>query len=251
MPVTPSPLRYPGGKTKLTPYLKELIFRNSLFDGYYIEPYAGGAGLAIQLLLKGYARFIHLNDLNKSIYAFWHTILNEPSKLCDYINTVDITMAEWEKQKAIQSNKENEDLFTLGVSTFFLNRTNRSGIIAGGVIGGKGQTGKYKIDARFNKKSLISKIEKIAFYKSRVTISNDDALFFIKNRLTDFPEKAIVNFDPPYYVKGQMLYQNSYEHSDHYKISKAIPDIKQYWICLLYTSPSPRDVEESRMPSSA
>ena len=25
----------------------------------------------------------------------------------------------------------------------------------------------------------------------------------------------------------------------------------QYAICLLYTSPSPRDVEESRMPSSA
>ena len=27
--------------------------------------------------------------------------------------------------------------------------------------------------------------------------------------------------------------------------------VKEYGVCLLYTSPSPRDVEESRMPSSA
>ena len=29
------------------------------------------------------------------------------------------------------------------------------------------------------------------------------------------------------------------------------PNIKQQWVCLLYTSPSPRDRTRSRMPSSA
>jgi len=230
MPTTPSPLRYPGGKTKLTPYLKELIIKNSLCDGYYIEPYAGGAGLAINLLLKGFARYIHLNDLDRSIYAFWHTVLNESEAICDYIDRVEISLEEREKQIQVQKNKENADLLDLGLSTFFLNRTNRSGIIAGGVIGGKKQTGKYKIDARFNKKALIKKIQMIAFYQSRISISNDDALCFIEKKLSDFPEKAIVNLDPPYYVKGQMLYQNSYEPSDHYEISKKIPGVKQYWI---------------------
>jgi DNA adenine methylase len=230
MPITPSPLRYPGGKTKLTPYLKEIIFKNALFDGHYIEPYAGGAGLAINLLLKGYTRFIHLNDLDRSIYAFWYTVLNYTEELCEYIDQVDISFGEWEKQREIQSNKVNEDLLTLGISTFFMNRTNRSGIVSGGVIGGYGQTGKYKLDARFNKSGLIKKIRMIAFYKSRITISNEDAMFFLENRLPFFPEHAIVNFDPPYYVKGQMLYQNSYDHSDHYEISKKIPKIKQYWI---------------------
>jgi len=230
MPVTYSPLRYPGGKTKLTQYLQEIIFKNSLFDGYYIEPYAGGAGLALSLLLKGSVRFIHLNDLDRSIYAFWYCVLNETDSICDYIDKVNITMGEWKRQKEIQLRKDKAGILELGLSTLFLNRTNRSGIILGGVIGGKNQTGKYKIDARFNKTDLIEKIRLIAFYKSRISISNDDALLFLENRLQSFPDNAIVNLDPPYYVKGQMLYQNAYEHSDHYMISKKVPKIKQYWV---------------------
>ena len=36
-----------------------------------------------------------------------------------------------------------------------------------------------------------------------------------------------------------------------YEIEDKIVGIAHYRTCLLYTSPSPRDVEESRMPSSA
>ena len=35
------------------------------------------------------------------------------------------------------------------------------------------------------------------------------------------------------------------------KLHQTIAENKQTMPCLLYTSPSPRDVEESRMPSSA
>lgn len=230
MPVTPSPLRYPGGKTKLTPYLKEIISKNNLFDGHYIEPYAGGGGLAISLLLSGYVRFIHLNDLDRSIYAFWHCVLNETNKLCQFIKDVEITISEWEKQKQVQLNKKKASLLSLGISTLFLNRTNHSGIIDGGIIGGKLQTGKYKMDVRFNRDALINKIRAIEFYKSRISIYNNDAICFLEQQLPDLPTDAIVNLDPPYYIKGQKLYQNFYEHSDHYKISQAITKIKQYWV---------------------
>lgn len=230
MPSTHTPLRYPGGKTRLVSYVSDLLFKNNLVDGHYFEPYAGGAGLAISLLIKGHSRYLHLNDIDRSIYAFWYCVLNETDALCHFIETVDITMSEWHKQKEIQAQKKTIDLLTLGKSTHFLNRTNRSGILTGGVIGGKNQTGKYKIDARFTRKTLIEKIKRIAFYKARIQIYNKDAMEFLSEWGTDFPEKSIINLDPPYYVKGQELYQNSYEHDDHKKISEMIPKLEPYWI---------------------
>lgn len=225
-----TPFRYPGGKTKLTPFVSELFIENSLLDGHYVEPFAGGAGLAISLLLKGYARYLHLNDLDSSIYATWYAILFETEKLCRYINDVKIDMDEWRKQKEIQRNKDISDLLSLGISTLFLNRTNRSGVISGGVIGGNLQQGNYKIDARFKKNSLIEKIEKIAFYKSRIQISNIDAKEFLEKEISTLPQNTLVNLDPPYYIKGQALYKNSYIHSNHEEISALMAKLKQYWI---------------------
>lgn len=230
MPQTHTPLRYPGGKTRLTPYVSELFLSNDLIDGHYIEPYAGGAGLAISLLVNGIARYIHLNDLDASIFSVWHSIIHETEQLCKYIANVDINMDEWHKQKEIQRNKSTVDPLTLGISTLFLNRTNRSGIINGGAIGGQNQTGNYKIDARFTRKTLIDKIKLIAFYKTRIKIYNEDACSFLQNTVSELPQKSLVNLDPPYYVKGQALYQNSYTHKDHEKISRIIPNLKQYWI---------------------
>lgn len=230
MPTTHTPLRYPGGKTRLAPYVTGIFTENSLVDGHYVEPYAGGAGLAVSLLVNGYARYIHLNDIDPSIFAVWHSIVNETEALCKYIHDVNISLEEWHKQKQIQEEKKSIDLLTLGISTLFLNRTNRSGIISGGIIGGKKQNGNYKIGVRFNKKTLIKKIELIAFYRSRIRIYNSDALSFIKNIVPKLPQKSLVNLDPPYYVKGQALYQNFYTHADHENISNAIPTLQQYWI---------------------
>lgn len=230
MASTLTPFRYPGGKTKLSPFVSELFVENDLMDGHYVEPYAGGAGLAISLLLNGYARYLYLNDLDKSIYAVWHSILFETEKLCKYIHDVDVVMDEWLKQKEIQKNKSTADLLSLGISTLFLNRTNRSGVLIGGVIGGNLQQGNYKIDARFYKSVLIEKIEKIAFYRSRIQISNLDAKLMLKEVVPKLPQKSLINLDPPYYVKGQALYINSYSHSDHKEISEIVPKLKQYWI---------------------
>jgi len=225
-----TPLRYPGGKGKLTNYLKLVFEQNELLDGHYIEPYAGGSGIAISLLLLEYASCIHLNDLNPSVYAFWHSVVNEPEELCRRINDVDVTMDEWHRQKAVQTAKE-PDLLDHGFSTFFLNRTNRSGIILAGVIGGKGQAGEYKLDARFNKKNLCKRIERIAMYSDRIQVYNLDAVDLIQNVLPTLPERSLAYFDPPYYVKGQGLYENHYFHDDHLKISKLVQEeVNLPWI---------------------
>src|SRR5438105_10765840 len=156
-----TPLRYPGGKGKLTDFIKLVFVQNDLLDGHYVEPYAGGAGIALNLLVLEYASCIHLNDINRPVFAFWHSVINSTDKLCRMVRDVKVSAEEWRRQKVIQRRPEDFNLLELGFSTFFLNRTNRSGIINAGMIGGAKQDGEWKIDARFNKVGLCQRIEKI------------------------------------------------------------------------------------------
>lgn len=226
-----TPLRYPGGKGKLTDFIKLIFEQNDLLDGHYVEPYAGGAGIALNLLTHSYASCVHLNDLNPAVFGFWSSVINQPDELCKAIRDVRVTMEEWHRQRAILDSPENHSPLEIGFSTFFLNRTNRSGIIWGGVIGGKNQNGPWKLDARFNKDDLICRIEKIAMYRSRIRLYNHDAGELIKTVLPALPKKTLVYLDPPYYVKGQGLYQNHYLHDDHVIISKLVKKLITHpWI---------------------
>lgn len=65
-----SPLRYPGGKGKVADYFKQIFRDNSLYDGVYVEPYAGGASVALSLLFNEYVSKIIINDIDRSIFAF-------------------------------------------------------------------------------------------------------------------------------------------------------------------------------------
>lgn len=226
-----TPLRYPGGKGKLTDFIKIIFEQNDLLDGHYVEPYAGGAGIALNLLTHSYASCIHLNDLNPAVFGFWHSVINQPEALCRAIHDVKVTMDEWHRQKAILNAPANHSPLEIGFSTFFLNRTNRSGIIWGGVIGGKNQDGPWKLDARFNKEDLIGRIEKIALYRSRIRLYNLDAAELIKTVIPTLPKKTLIYLDPPYYVKGQGLYENHYLHDDHVSIAKLVKKhINHHWI---------------------
>ena len=196
-----TPLRYPGGKGKLTDYFKTMFVENDLIGGDYAEPYAGGAGIGINLLLGEYASKLYLNDLNRSVYAFWRTLLDQTDELCALVSDTEVSIQEWHRQKKIQSDESASPL-ELGFSTFFLNRTNRSGIIIAGVIGGKDQTGPWKLDARFNKIDLLARIEVIARNKDRISLSNLDAIEFLKCEVPTMSKKSLVYLDPPYYVKG-------------------------------------------------
>jgi DNA adenine methylase len=226
-----TPLRYPGGKAKLTDFLKLLITENELLGCDYVEAYAGGAGIAINLLSHGYANRIHLNDLNPSVFAFWHSVVNSPDELCKLINDIPVSIEQWHLQKQIQKNAKNHSSLELGFSTFFLNRTNRSGIIQAGVIGGKNQDGIWKLDARFNKADLIARIERIAQFQSKINLYNLDGEVFIKSIIPKLPQKSLVYLDPPYYVKGQGLYENHYTHEDHLKIANLVLNrLKRPWL---------------------
>lgn len=225
-----SPLRYPGGKLKVADYVKQLMEVNDLKGGTYIEPYAGGASVALSLLFDKYAGKIKINDKDRAIYAFWYAVLNDTENLCRMIQDTPVTMDVWLVQHELQKHKDEADLLELGFSTFFLNRTNRSGILNGGVIGGKEQRGEWRIDARYNKKDLISRIEHIAGYTDLIELTSMDAVTLIKRYKRTPAAKTFCYLDPPYYVKGQDLYLNYYRDEDHKDIAAAIKKFKGQWI---------------------
>lgn len=226
-----SPLRYPGGKGKLSNYIKLILEKNLLLDGQYVEPYAGGASIALDLLINEYVSDIHINDIDFNIYSFWYSVLNYTDRLCRKIYDTEVSVDEWHKQKEINLNNDKYSIFDVGFSTFFLNRTNRSGILNAGIIGGLKQTGKWKLDARYNKKELIARIELISKYKNRIKLYNEDALLLIKRVSKILPPKTFFYLDPPYYNKGKDLYINFYQYEDHKKISLLLKSLKkQYWI---------------------
>ena len=227
MPHTPSPLRYPGGKTQLYSIVKDILNKNDLFGGTYVEPFAGGAGLAIKLLLNGDVSNIVINDFDPAIYSVWYSMLNFTDDFFKFILHSELSIEEWHYHKERYNN--SLDLLELGFSTFYLNRTNVSGVIKGGVIGGKKQQGKYKMNARFNKEGLIKRISKIVDKKKYITLSNKNATDFIDE--FDFNAgKAFVNFDPPYVKKGGQLYKNAFTEKEHIELSKKILACPFNWI---------------------
>ena len=226
-----SPLRYPGGKWRWESFFGRVIALNELKGATYVEPYAGGASLALSLLFSGAVSEIHLNDLDRAIFAFWDCVVRYNAEFVRRVQKTRLTMREWEKQKEIHRHRKVADLFDLGFATFFLNRTNRSGVLNAGVIGGKAQNGEWKIDARFNRDDLALRIRRLGAYAKRIHATNRDAIEFIAATAPSLSHSALVYLDPPYFVKGRDLYLNSYREEDHIQVQRAIrKHIHQNWI---------------------
>lgn len=220
-----TPLRYPGGKAKLGAWLAHLLRSNNIQHGSYVEAYAGGAGAAIYLLSNQYVKNIVINDIDPAIYSFWESVTKNSKSFIKLLLDTEVTIDERERQREIYLNahKHKHTELELGFATFFLNRTNRSGIITGGVIGGKNQDGKYKIDARYTKENLAKRIFDISEMRDKITVSSDDAIDFIRRIPQD--KNTLINLDPPYYKKADQLYSNFYTHDDHLRIAEMVKTI--------------------------
>src|SRR5712692_762312 len=239
-----TPLRYPGGKSSLLSFFGSIIEKNGLEHVQYVEPYAGGAGAALSLLILGKVDSIVINDLDRAVFAFWKAITEDTVSFIRRIREAPLTINEWYRQREVYRQKDT-DLFNLGFAAFFLNRTNRSGILDGGVIGGLNQTGKWPLDARFNKESLIQKIEIIAKHKQHIEVLNEDGLEVIR-RFADAPT-VLFYIDPPYYIKGSLLYLNSYNHNDHSRLAELLNSLTETrWIVSYDNVPQVRALYSAR-----
>ena len=218
--LTISPLRYPGGKGALYARLRQLI-RDSGFAGCtYVEPYAGGAGAGLSLLVSGQVDYVVINDLDPAIHAFWQLLVSSPDVLISRILSTPLDVAEWRRQKEVYSSARAEDVEALGFATFFLNRTNRSGILNGGPIGGLDQTGAYKIDARFNREKLVERIRILKLYSANITVTSRDGADVISDYAGR--PRTFIYADPPYFEKAGSLYMNSFRAGDHEKLARTL-----------------------------
>lgn len=232
-----SPLRYPGGKARVANFIRLVYRANGLVDGEYVEPYAGGASVALALLFGGYVRRVHINDADPAIHSFWRAVLESPERFCRRVQEATLDVDEWRKQRDTYRDPD-ADRDDLAFAAFYLNRTNRSGVItSGGVIGGLDQTGGWKIDARFTKAELIRRIERVAKYRSAVRLTCLDAGDMLRSlhaRIStrrDGKLQALVYLDPPYYEKGSALYRNYYHtHDDHAGIAAEVARLDVPWV---------------------
>ena len=224
-----SPLRYPGGKNCIYTFVRNLIEENNMAGIKYAEPYSGGAGLALRLLMNGLVSEIHINDFDPSIYAFWNAVLCQTDDFCSWIEEVKIDIPTWEYYKQVQRESDQNNEMELAKSTFFLNRTNVSGIIFGGPIGGMKQTGKYKMSARFNKSELINRIQSIAALSNQIHLSNLDGLYFL-DKIEQAHNDLFIYLDPPYYKKGSFLYMNAFCDDNHRDLSKRVVQLHNRWM---------------------
>ena len=221
-----SPLRYPGGKQGLARVLARLVADNGASGGTYIEAYAGGAGAALNLLFDERVDRIVINDADPSVYAFWRAVLDHIDAFTDLVESTPVSIAEWRRQRAIYRAGGRYGVLRRGFATFFLNRCNRSGIIAtGGPIGGIKQTGKWKINARFNREDLIYRLRRVASYRDRIVATNLDALDFLGAAVKGSygqVDQIFGYLDPPYFAKGEELYMNHYKPGDHASLAKCV-----------------------------
>ncbi|MGN8833571.1 DNA adenine methylase [Selenomonas montiformis] len=245
MPSTNTPLRYPGGKSQLTEFVYHTIQLNSIHDTIYCEPFSGGAGVAMSLLLENRVSSVILNDLDTAIYSIWHAILKDTGRLLNAIENINVSMETWHQQRQIYDKlRDSEDYsFELAFAAFFLNRTNRSGIVTGGPIGGMEQTGKYLVDCRFNKRTLSSKIRKIADNRARIELHHLDAVDLIRDVLLHQPaDRLFTFFDPPYYQQGKNLYNNAFDDENHKELAMSIQTFHDHhWIVTYDNTP---EIEE-------
>lgn len=225
-----SPFRYPGGKGRLTNAVWSLIRDSISGNVTYIEPFAGGAGIATNLLVQEKVQQIVINDSDYGVYAAWDQIVNNTDKFIERIQSLPLTMESWYKARAIFKNQEDYCQEDVGLSSFVLNRMNRSGVMSGGVIGGYSQSGNYKLDARFKKNELIRRIQRIGSYSDRIVVSNLDARSLLSSTEYDFTPFYYV--DPPYFVKGSQLYKHHFSEGDHKEIRDALEKIGEtrYWL---------------------
>lgn len=230
----PSPLRYPGGKTFLTDFLSQTIRVNRLDGGIYVEPFAGGAGAALGLLFSERVSKIHINDKDPCIYAFWRAILDYSDEFLELLQKSPVSVRMWKRQKLILRDRRKHSTLEVGFATFYLNRCNRSGVLNAWPIGGINQDGNYKIDARFNKRRLRQKIEKIALYKNRISVWNADAITFLERVFKKrgvSKARTLVYMDPPYFEKARSLYSFYFRDADHERLAKYLNQLADFrWI---------------------
>ncbi|WP_047307860.1 DNA adenine methylase [Rhodopseudomonas palustris] len=230
-----SPLRYPGGKRKLAPFIADLIRRAELDIELLVEPFAGGAAVAISLLESGHVKSIGLADADPLIASFWRIVFSDDAwKLVDLIQDTKVTLGEWYRQKALAPRCDLSAAF----KCLYLNRTSFSGALMSrtGPIGGISQKGPYKIGCRFNRPKIAARILELSKLADNVRFVRNSSY---RRTMADVsrtslaaqsPEKILWYLDPPFFAKAERLYRYSFSDDQHEELPDDIDNLVGHWL---------------------
>lgn len=244
-----SPLRYPGSKKKLVLYLCEIIKYNKLNPNVLVEPFVGGGNIALHFLLNGIVNKIIIGDKDKLIYSFWYVLFSDPDYLIDFIKRVRVNLDTFYDYKEIARDFENYEKEKLAEACIYLNRTSFSGIMTDkvGPLGGKDQQSQYKIDCRFNKKTLIERIKYISTFRRNVIVLPFDWKDAIKYAEDWVRHKKRLNrlffyFDPPFFNKAHDLYRCYFSKEEHRQLYEEIICLNYDWVLSYDNVPEIREL---------
>lgn len=248
LPRDASPLRFPGGKGSLKYFLADAIFTNGLQGKTLIEPFCGGSGATLPLLRSNVIGKLFLNDADPAIYSFWKSVFFDTERFLDLLYDTPVTIDTWKQFKSDMRAPNSLSSLQLGFRTLFFNRTNRSGLLIGGPIGGINQDGKYKLSCRFNKDALAGRIKELARYRNKVNVSNLDALEYLHKHRMEASGDSFIFLDPPYVKHGYNIYRKfAFKENDHFRLASFIKDKRWTWLLTYDDSPLIHRLYSERM----
>lgn len=233
MKPTVTPLRYPGGKTWILPYVKEFLRFHTLNLGTIIEPFAGSASVSIGLLKDGLTEFAYICENDPLITSFWKSALDRNDEFIEVIKHLQISMETWYdfKKYFAEDAYKKYDKIELGVAFLFYNRVNYSGILKAGPIGGRNQLSEYKMHCRFNLDRIVKKLSELRTLADRIQVVPSDGINYIQNyNWSGHDNDTFIYIDPPYYKAGKVLYRNYFKNEEHIKLANVVTKIETPWL---------------------
>ena len=228
-----SPLRYPGGKRQLVPFVIEVLKLNGLAPlELFIEPFAGGAAVSLHLLATGTADHVVLAERDPLLYAFWRQACYNADVLADDVLNADVTLEEWHRLRENPGRSLRERAY----ACLFLNRTSYSGILhaRAGPIGGQRQATAYTIDCRFPRQELADRIRRIGKLTEEgriLRVMPHDFEASIREAEDSFGHlDRLYYLDPPFYDKGSRLYRLPFCRADHERLAEVLAGLVQPWV---------------------
>lgn len=218
-----SPLRYPGGKRRLVGYLKEALRLSGVRPTLFVEPFAGGASVALQLLNDGVVERVGLGEKDPLVAAFWRTVFTDPERLIREMHRAELTVEAWERFRAYRPRSD----WGKALKCLYLNRTSFSGILSetAGPIGGKAQASAYDVGCRFPKDRIEKRIRQASTLADRVAFVHEgDWSETVELALSEAasPADVFVYLDPPFYHKADRLYRHHFDDRDHERLADGV-----------------------------
>ena len=253
-----SPLRYPGSKRKLAPYLRAILDYNDVHPNVLVEPFVGGASVALHFLENDIVKRAIIADSDRLISSFWKVVFSKPDRLVKFVKSVRVNLGSFYSYKAVARSTDGASAEELAEACIFLNRTSFSGILTDkvGPLGGREQKSQYKISCRFNREAIIRRIQHVSQFKNRVTVlpcSWEYTIEWVETWLAKRKRlnKPLFYFDPPFFHKADQLYREYFSSEDHDKLCERILGLRHHWILSYDNAPKVRKMysQDGRMPT--